>query len=336
MKAGKGFKKIIYSILCITALFAGVFAPVTVNASALPQTGSIALSYEHEDVEFRLHKVGMVDSDNKLVLTGEYANYNIDTETENVGQTLETYINRDGIAPLMTAVTDDAGELLFDNLDYAVYLVSGEPVTVNNTMYIPVPVLVYVPSRDGSNIADIEITIKYEMVDTTVPLDLAVLKIWRDSGNEDERPEELTIQLLKNGILYDTIKLNEGNNWKYEWTGLESGFVWTVVEVDVPSGYKVAIKKDASALVITNTKYSSSEITPPVVEPPEEPPKDNPPKDNPQDNPPGDSQDNSTGTSSNSAKLPQTGQLWWPVILLSCAGLFFVVIGLIFKRMDRE
>ena len=30
--------------------------------------------------------------------------------------------------------------------------------------------------------------------------------------------------------------------------------------------------------------------------------------------------------------LPQTGQLWWPVPLLICAGLLFVVIGLVRRR----
>ena len=31
-------------------------------------------------------------------------------------------------------------------------------------------------------------------------------------------------------------------------------------------------------------------------------------------------------------KLPQTGQLWWPVPLLFCAGLIFVAAGLIIRR----
>ena len=30
--------------------------------------------------------------------------------------------------------------------------------------------------------------------------------------------------------------------------------------------------------------------------------------------------------------LPQTGQLWWPVPLLICAGLLFVIVGLVRRR----
>ena len=35
-------------------------------------------------------------------------------------------------------------------------------------------------------------------------------------------------------------------------------------------------------------------------------------------------------------KLPQTGQLWWPVPLLSCAGLGCIAVGLFRRREDRN
>ena len=34
-----------------------------------------------------------------------------------------------------------------------------------------------------------------------------------------------------------------------------------------------------------------------------------------------------TETSSNGGKLPQTGQLWWPVPALSAAGLILIAVG---------
>ena len=35
---------------------------------------------------------------------------------------------------------------------------------------------------------------------------------------------------------------------------------------------------------------------------------------------------------SSGGKLPQTGQLWWPVPVLACGGLGCIVVGLIRKR----
>ena len=35
-------------------------------------------------------------------------------------------------------------------------------------------------------------------------------------------------------------------------------------------------------------------------------------------------------------KIPQTGMLWWPVPLLVCGGLLFVVLGCRMRRRNRE
>ena len=42
-----------------------------------------------------------------------------------------------------------------------------------------------------------------------------------------------------------------------------------------------------------------------------------------------------TEPESKSQYLPQTGQLWWPVAVLSCAGLLFLIIGIGKKRAGR-
>ena len=35
-------------------------------------------------------------------------------------------------------------------------------------------------------------------------------------------------------------------------------------------------------------------------------------------------------------KLPQTGQLWWPVPILLIAGLFLILVGVVFRKKTRE
>lgn len=67
---------------------------------------------------------------------------------------------------------------------------------------------------------------------------------------------------------------------------------------------------DASPKVETKKEETPPETTP-----------ENPPDTPPHHNPPG--------------KLPQTGQLWWPVILLAASGMFFFMIGWAKRNSDK-
>lgn len=39
-----------------------------------------------------------------------------------------------------------------------------------------------------------------------------VLKVWKD--NKENRPKEITVQLIGDGKVVDTVKLSEGNSWR--------------------------------------------------------------------------------------------------------------------------
>ena len=308
MKVGKGFHKTLYSLICGIALLAGLCVPKTVMASSTPETGSISLSYDLADVEFGLYKVGMIDKDYNLVLTGDFANYSVNKDDDNAAQTLESYVNRDNIEPFMKLKTDENGKLKFDSLEFAAYLVCGERTVIDEMKYIPAPVLVYIPAyAGGQRITDIDISMKYEKEDLRPKVNLSVLKVWDDAGNENARPSQITVELLKNGAVYKTVNLNAENNWKYQWNDLDGYATWMITEKSVPAGYQVSISKSGSAFVVTNTST--------IEEPEELTPTPSPTK-------PG--------------ELPRTGQLWWPVFALVFGGLLCMVIGLILKRTEHE
>ena len=82
---------------------------------------------------------------------------------------------------------------------------------------------------------------------------LSVVKIWKDQGNEDKRPTSITVQLLRDGKPYDSVKLSKANNWKYTWKSLPDSYTWSVAEKDVPDGYILSIDKSGTAYSITNT-----------------------------------------------------------------------------------
>jgi tetratricopeptide (TPR) repeat protein len=124
-----------------------------------------------------------------------------------------------------------------------------------------------------------------------------VLKSWKNDSAA-KRPKSITVYLLRDGEVFDTVILNSANNWRYTWDKLDSSYKWTVAE-KVPDNYTVTITKEGVTYLITNTG------------------KDEPPKK--EEKPP---------------KLPQTGQLWWPVPILAVLGLMFILIGCIRRRGD--
>lgn len=277
------------------------------TAFAAEDIGSITLCYAVQGADFQLYRIGEAGGDEGYVLTGDFAGYAVDLESEDAAQTLAIYAGRDHLPPLDTAVTDQTNSLCFSGLEQGVYLILGEETTVDGVTYTPAPVIVSLPGWENDTLVwDLTVNAKYEEEELPEALELSVLKIWKDSGNESERPAEISVQLLKDGAVSETVVLSEDNNWTHAWTGLDSASVWTVAEQSVPDGYKVSVEKNHTAYVITNT-YTTPE-TPATPQPP------------------------STTTSS---KLPQTGQLWWPVSVMACVGVGFLLIGLI-RRKKHE
>ena len=113
---------------------------------------------------------------------------------------------------------------------------------------------------------------------------VSVSKVWVDD-DADKRPEEITVQLLKDGKPYRReIVLNEANQWSYEWEYLIEGSEYTVEEVNVPEGYTSDVEQNGTSFVVTNTAEKEEPIVPeePTVTP-EDPdvPQGNKEKDDP-------------------------------------------------------
>lgn len=93
--------------------------------------------------------------------------------------------------------------------------------------------------------------------------DLTVEKKWSD-GNDRHAADSVTVQLYRNGQPYSLslfgeviddgkAVLNAENNWSHTWDGLESGYKWTVAELNVPNGYVCTVNYYGDTAVITNT-----------------------------------------------------------------------------------
>lgn len=81
---------------------------------------------------------------------------------------------------------------------------------------------------------------------------ITVRKVWAD-GNENHRNDSVTVQLLRNGEVFDERELKTGNNWIHIWTDLDSNYTWSVKEDPVPNGYMATVSPNGNEFTITNT-----------------------------------------------------------------------------------
>ena len=87
---------------------------------------------------------------------------------------------------------------------------------------------------------------------------ISVRKVWTDDGRE--RPGSVTVELISDGAVLDTVVLNAENEWSHTWNGLiTDGKEWYVRENPVPRRYVASYSYSDNTAVITNT-YTSGLI----------------------------------------------------------------------------
>ena len=247
---------------------------VTVVSAAGRST--ITLNYIFEGVEFRAYHVATPNG-STYEPTDEYQDCDVSWDAENNDEweqlvtKLVEYTEDEDIAPVATMTTGTDNKLTFSGLSMGMYLIVGDEHLVDNlNYYVPVPFLVVV-----SNVTDITCDVKY-----TIYTEINVEKVWK-KDSKLIRPEEIEIQLLKDGEVEDTALLSERNEWKYTWTDLDPNSKWTVNEKDVPEGYKLSIRQDGITVTVINAFMGYDDPDEGHEEPPTPPKPDNPPPETP-------------------------------------------------------
>lgn len=300
----KLYKKLTAIALCVLVLM--VLMPGMTKAAQLPASPlQLTISYQSSGnavpgAPLSLYKVAALNTDLSLTADATFSGLKTPIEDPNVrwadlANTLEDHIARNMIAPDDTARTDTGGKAVFPSgstpLDAGVYLILSKPYRYGGMIYDPSPMIVTLPGQDtaGNWISEVTAYAKFIPIEDK-PVDITVEKIWKDKGHESKRPSRITMVLYKDGREENRITLSKEMHWRYVWNDLDPMHTWTVMEIPV-SGY---------------------ETKPPHTVP--------------------DSEGNkiiritNTYVPSKPPKLPQTGQLNWPVpILLSCGGLLFIL-----------
>ena len=267
-------------------------------------------------------------ADADVTVRSEFDEFDLDIRGKNdrrwreMAQTLESYVLRRELTPADSGKTDKTGMLTFPTqgktLAAGLYLVIGERHTQDGNDYDAEPFFVLLPTQDLENnewVYDVSANVKFGK--TPVPDDgdtvtRKVLKVWDDDGAEDSRPQEITVELLRNGKVYDTVKLSEKNNWRYTWLDLDADARWSVTEKTV-SGYTVSITREGITFVVTNTKKPDRTDTPDTPVKPSNPSKPSSPA---------------------KPTLPQTGAVWWHVEALALSGLVFLILGALDRKTE--
>ncbi len=322
----KTFLKLAGALTCSLGVLMTMASGVFMHSHAADAEGSMTLICQKDDfklegLEWDLYHVGSRDGD-RFVLEGDFSEYPviIDDFSESAmnasAKTLENFAILDKISPIANGFTDSDGVLVFDGLEEGLYLLSGHILHVDDTIYVPSTMLFEINRTDASLDWNAYPKFVYRTMSSN-EVQYTVKKVWlNEDGEPYDTTTSITVELYRDRELYDSVVLNAENNWTYQWLGLDQ-YEWRVREVEIPEGFTVAYESNETQYLIVNTFHgitttdivtttSTTSTTETTTT----------------------STDTTLITTATSGeKLPQTGQLWWPVIVLGLLGLILVAIG---------
>lgn len=257
--------------IVLASLLLTLMAPGAMAAGA--ESCSLELTFAPHDlpaegVTFRIYRVGRVNTDSAtftpIAPYGDYGVLGLRADWLDRAATLESYILRDKLPATAQAATNENGVVRFEGLQPGLYLILGERILREGVYYTPVSCFLSLPNsydRGETWVSEVSARMKVsETPDTSgEKLQRHVLKVWDDAGHEAQRPQKVTVDLLRDGEVYDTVELSAGNNWRYDWTELDGSSQWRLTEREL-EGYTPLVTQTGITFVVTNTYR---QVTPP-------------------------------------------------------------------------
>lgn len=317
------FGKKMIRIMCIIFVMVMLF-PMNIFAASA-EKATLTIKHPISDIYCRIYKVADYSEAGGYKLVKPFDHFADEVELLDIieiapdkittngwrqlGLTLKNYLKEPTEYEMSEGVVKE-GKVVFSDVDTGLYLITADSAIRNGKVYVSPSMLITVENPEDAGKRDYEVKLDYSSKLGTVHINesysesYSVQKIWKSHTDATPVKQEVTVDLYAEGVEepYDTVKLNEENNWSYTWKGLPSGKVWSVKEREVLENYKVLYSQNGAYFVIENVYY------------PPEPSEDSLEEDSPEEDSP-------------EALLPQTGQLWWPVPILMAAGVFFVIMG---------
>lgn len=325
--------------ICSAVVMAVMSLGGTAFAEEPKDTGCLVVEYYDNgkpivNAGFQIWQVGTMEY-GEIHYKEPYSEYHVSTTmVDTLPALLADYISRDQVAPDASRVTDEKGACRFDGLDDGMYLISGpeqkqlisgmnpaeSDAAPHEKTYYPQPLLVEVAAGKTLIVEPKMLTLQATERDT-----LSVVKVWeQDDKSEGSHPEKISVDLLENGSVKETIELSDQNEWAHTWNIPVNGATWSVVESSVPEGYELSSEIVDGTIILTNKKVQPKDTVKGEIDSPTKLP------------------DNTDGTKQNptkggSGKLPQTGMLRYPILLLIAGSIITAVTGVIYlKKAGRK
>ena len=276
-------RKCILILICLCLLGCS-FLPLAASAQVPleeDREASLTLYFTQEGVgfaglEISLYRVARAFSNGDFQLILPYSTYPIDIyhvssqkEWKDISTTLTSYIAANQNTADAVAKTDDNGTVVFAGLETGLYYVSGVTVEKDSGTYVFDPFMIYLPTPQDDGTYDYDMEAKPKCGQFVPKTEYSVTKLWKD-GSSDSRPEAVTVEIRKDGVLQETRVLSNENNWSYRWSASEADTgKWTVNEAGVSEGYTVSVSHQEGKFILINTASTPGEEDPEETEPTE-------------------------------------------------------------------
>lgn len=241
---------------------------VEVPVFDITRTNNLTIEYEYDETpipgaRFDIYHVADLSQDLVLTLREDFVATGLDLNgleaqaLQEAAEVMAKYVEDTEIPVVDHLVTNEKGLALAHDLPAGAYLVVGYPTTMEDRIHYSSPQLVILPAQDPETLEwNYAVTIQLKSISHPVdekPLDLTVVKKWADEGYEESRPVQVTVHLLWNDEIYDTVILSDANNWTHTWYALLPIGTWRVEE-EVPAGYVVEISNDGTTFTLLNSR----------------------------------------------------------------------------------
>ena len=267
-------RKITYRVLTLLLLVCTLLQPMEAHAAQLVDVTrpcSLELEYSSdglgfEGLEIRIFRIAEIYANGNYALVAPFHKLPVkihgvtsQKEWQAAANTLAAYITAEQIAPTAVKTTDSAGKTAFTNLKTGIWLVMGTSAETEEKIYHFENFCMFLPTpqSDGSLKYDMKAKPKHSVMpkpEEPEKVQYRVTKLWKDAGIRSERPKSVKVDILKNGVVQETVVLNAENDWTCSWAAQEGNDLWTVVEKDVPNAYTVVIQTSGRNFTITNAR----------------------------------------------------------------------------------
>lgn len=220
----------------------------SISVTLVGQNGKTPIS----GTELSVYHVAMVSlNDNgnlSYVFTKEFEKCGAALNNPLLSVALEVFVEENSV-PAKKMVTDSMGKATISNLPLGLYFV--KQTNSKESGSVCMSFLVTVPNKTaGKYIYDVNASPKTEV---TKLVDITVKKVW----NVDETvkvPEKVTVELLRSGIKVASATLTKENGWKTTFYNMPASDSYSIIETNIPKGYKATYSKNGYEFTVTNSE----------------------------------------------------------------------------------